>query len=57
MAVDAVARPEVAAWVQVFGLVSFELYGHFANGVHEVDAVFAHAVELTASDLFVPEPD
>ncbi len=42
------------AWVQVFGLVSFELYGQFANAVHEVDAMFAHAVELMANDLFVP---
>ncbi|MEP6814312.1 MAG: TetR/AcrR family transcriptional regulator [Marmoricola sp.] len=42
------------AWVQVFGLVSFELYGQFANAVHEVDAMFSHAVELMADDLFAP---
>lgn len=42
------------AWVQVFGLVSFELYGQFANAVHEVDAMFAHAVDLLAADLFEP---
>ncbi len=40
------------AWVQVFGLVSFELNGQFANAVHEVDAMFAHAVDLMAADLF-----
>jgi AcrR family transcriptional regulator len=43
------------AWVQIFGLVSFELNGQFSNAVHEVDAMFAHAVRLMADDLFVPE--
>jgi AcrR family transcriptional regulator len=42
------------AWVQIFGLVSFELNGQFSNAVHEVDAMFAHAVGLMADDLFVP---
>jgi AcrR family transcriptional regulator len=44
------------AWVQVFGLVSFELYGQFANAVHEVEAMFTHAVQLMANDLFLPAP-
>lgn len=42
------------AWVQVFGLVSFELNGQFHNAVHEVDAMYAHAVGLLADDLFAP---
>jgi AcrR family transcriptional regulator len=44
------------AWVQIFGLVSFELNGQFANALHDVDAMYAHAVDLMADDLFVPVP-
>lgn len=34
----------VAAWSQVFGLISFELFGQFHGVVEERDAFFAHSV-------------
>ncbi|MGW8376045.1 TetR/AcrR family transcriptional regulator [Streptomyces sp. ODS28] len=34
----------VAAWAQLFGLVSFELFGQFENVIGSRDAFFEHAV-------------
>ncbi|MGW2645941.1 TetR/AcrR family transcriptional regulator [Streptomyces sp. NPDC001393] len=34
----------VAAWAQLFGLVSFELFGQFNNVVEDREAFFRHAV-------------
>lgn len=48
--------PELAArgilvWVELFGLVSFELYGHLVGSVDDYDAFFAWSVRTMA--LFV----
>jgi len=40
---DAVIRA-LAAWTQLFGFVSFELFGHLVGVVEDVDAVFDQAV-------------
>lgn len=40
------------AWVEVFGLVSFELFGQFANAIADPGALFDHAVELLGADMF-----
>ncbi|WP_128378109.1 TetR/AcrR family transcriptional regulator [Streptomyces cavernae] len=34
----------VAAWAQLFGLVSFEVFGHFRGVVEDREAFFRHAV-------------
>ncbi|WP_354643084.1 TetR/AcrR family transcriptional regulator [Kitasatospora camelliae] len=44
----------VMAWSQLFGLISFELFGHFAGSVDPADDFFAHAVELMADQLGLP---
>ncbi len=36
------------AWTQLFGAVSFELFGHLHNVVEDHEAFFDHAMELTA---------
>ena len=35
-----VAVRAVAAWTQLFGMISFELFGHFHNVIDDVDPVF-----------------
>jgi AcrR family transcriptional regulator len=40
---DAVIRA-VAAWTQIFGFVSFELFGHFENVLEDREAVFQQVV-------------
>lgn len=35
-----VAGRAVAAWTQLFGMISFELFGHFHNVIDDVDPVF-----------------
>ena len=39
-----VAVRAVAAWTQLFGMISFELFGHFHNVVDDVDPVFERTV-------------
>lgn len=39
----------VIAWTQLFGLISFELFGHFASSFEPADALFGHAVAQLAS--------
>lgn len=41
----------IAAWAQLFGLVSFELFGQFANVVGARDAFFTHAVDRLADQV------
>lgn len=41
----------VVAWSSVFGLVSFELFGHFVGSVIDGPAFFGAAVERIADDL------
>jgi AcrR family transcriptional regulator len=39
------------AWTQLFGFISFELGGQFANSVTHPDVLFAHIVDLLAADI------
>ena len=38
----------VGAWVQLFGMISFELFGQFVNTFDDAEALFAHQVDLMA---------
>ncbi|MEG3628271.1 TetR/AcrR family transcriptional regulator [Streptomyces poriticola] len=44
----AVVAPLVAAWAQLFGLISFELFGHFHRVVEDRAAMFRHAADRLA---------
>lgn len=44
----------VAAWAQLFGLVSFELFGQFENVVTARDAFFDRAAEELARSIGLP---
>lgn len=44
--------PAVAAWGQILGLVSLELFGHFTNAVSDPEALFAHTTSAVADRLF-----
>lgn len=39
------------AWTQVFGLVSFELFGHFTGVIEDTDTFFGRAVDEVAGFL------
>jgi len=44
------------AWVELFGLVTFELFGHLVGSVRDYDAFYAQAVDRLAASLgFPPE--
>ncbi|MGH3248864.1 MAG: TetR/AcrR family transcriptional regulator [Trebonia sp.] len=45
---DALVRA-VTAWAQLFGLISFELFGQFVGSFEPADALFAHAVVRLAA--------
>jgi AcrR family transcriptional regulator len=45
----------LSAWAQLFGLISFELFGHFVGSADPADSFFAHAVEEVADFLGLPE--
>ncbi|MBO8184265.1 TetR/AcrR family transcriptional regulator [Streptomyces spirodelae] len=47
----AVLAEVVAAWSQLFGLISFELFGQFTKVVDARDAFFDHAVEHLADQV------
>ncbi len=49
-----VAAALVAAWAQLFGLISFELFGQFDRVVHDHDAFFAHAAGQLAHGVGLP---
>ncbi|MFD7028705.1 TetR/AcrR family transcriptional regulator [Streptomyces sp. NPDC059917] len=51
-----VAPALVAAWAQLVGLVSFELFGQFHRVVEEREAFFDHAVERLAHEVGLPVP-
>lgn len=44
------------AWTQLFGMVSFELFGQFVGSVDPTDEFFAHAVEEMADFLGIGSP-
>ena len=39
---DVVLSRGLAVWAQLFGSISFELFGHLHNVVHDFDAMFRH---------------
>ena len=39
----------VIAWTQLFGMISFELFGQFVGSFEPADALFAHAAEQLAA--------
>jgi len=41
----------VMVWTQVVGSISFELFGHLENVVHDFDTYFEHQMRLIAADL------
>jgi AcrR family transcriptional regulator len=45
---DALVRA-VIAWTQLFGMVSFELFGQFVGSFEPADALFAHAAAQSAA--------
>jgi AcrR family transcriptional regulator len=44
------------AWAQLFGLISFELFGHFANTLDPADAFFDYSVERMADFVGLAGP-
>lgn len=47
----AVAAALVAVWAQLFGLISFELFGQFNNVVEDRDALFTHAAHRLGREV------
>jgi AcrR family transcriptional regulator len=43
----------MGAWAQLFGLISFELFGRFTGAVTDFDAFFEHQLHLMAASLGV----
>jgi len=54
---DGVAVRAVAAWTQLFGMISFELFGHFHRVVDEVDPVFDRTLLEMGRLVGFPAPD
>jgi AcrR family transcriptional regulator len=44
----------VAAWTQLFGMISFELFGQFVGSFEPADAFFAHTIAQTATSVGLP---
>ena len=44
----------VAAWTQLFGLISFELFGQFVGSFDPADAFFAHTIAQSATLVGLP---
>ncbi|WP_433329730.1 TetR/AcrR family transcriptional regulator [Spirillospora sp. CA-294931] len=49
-----VAVRAAIAWTQLFGMISFELYGHLANTLDPATPFFTHAVETMADLIGLP---
>ena len=48
----------LGAWSQLFGMISFELFGHFVGSADPADSFFAHTIAELADHLGLPEsPD
>lgn len=45
----------LAAWTQLFGMISFELFGHLVGSVDPSAPFFAYTVEATADTLGLPD--
>ncbi|MCW2914316.1 MAG: TetR family transcription regulator [Actinomycetia bacterium] len=44
----------IIGWTQLFGMISFELFGHLVGSVDPADDFFAHAVEHMADFVGLP---
>ena len=44
----------VIAWTQLFGMISWELFGQFVGSFEPADALFAHAVDQLATFVGFP---
>jgi AcrR family transcriptional regulator len=45
----------IVAWTQLFGMISFELFGHLVGGVDPSERFFDHACQTVADLLGLPE--
>jgi len=48
---DAILRA-LAVWTELFGLITFELFGHLHNVIHDHDALFDHQLRVAGRTLF-----
>ncbi len=48
---DAVLVRGLLVWTQMFGTISFELFGHLHNVIHDYDAFFDHQIARSADVL------
>ncbi|GAC1309700.1 MAG: TetR/AcrR family transcriptional regulator [Acidimicrobiales bacterium] len=54
---DATVVRGLVAWTQLFGAISFELFGHFHNAVDETGVLFDHMLEIMGAFVgFAPRP-
>lgn len=53
---DVLARALIA-WTQLFGMISFELFGQFVGSMDPADEFFGYAVERMADFVGLPAPD
>ena len=44
----------VIAWTQLFGMISWELFGQFVGSFEPADALFAHAADQLATFVGFP---
>lgn len=44
----------ITAWVLIYGLVNFELFGSFKNSFDDAGPLFAHQVDLMAAHMGLP---
>jgi hypothetical protein len=44
----------MTGWAQLFGVLSFELFGRFANTIEELDAYFEHQMTVMADLMRLP---
>jgi AcrR family transcriptional regulator len=51
---DAVIARALIAWTQLFGMISFELFGQFVGSLEPADAFFGYAVEQMAGYIGLP---
>ena len=50
-----VAARGLIAWTQLFGMISFELFGQFVGTADPADDFFGYAIDLTATVVGLPE--
>ena len=50
----AVIGAAISAWTRLFGLISFELFGHLVGSVDPADEFFDHEITAMATQLGLP---